>query len=83
MKTLWSYLRKHWATYTMAIIFMLISIALDMMFPKVTEKIVNEVLVDQNYLNFPYLLLAIILIGIGRSVFGYFKEFTFDRTASP
>ena len=79
MKTLWSYLRKHWATYSMAIIFMLISIALDMMFPKITEKIVNEVLVDQNYSNFAYFLLAIILIGIGRSVFGYFKEFTFDK----
>jgi ATP-binding cassette subfamily B protein len=79
MKTLWSYLRKHWATYGMAILFMLLSIALDMMFPKVTERIVNEVLVDQNYRRFPYFLLAIILIGIGRSIFGYFKEFTFDK----
>ena len=79
MKTLWSYLRKHWATYGMAILFMLLSIALDMMFPKVTERIVNEVLVDQNYSRFPYFLLAIILIGIGRSIFGYFKEFTFDK----
>lgn len=79
MTTLGSYVRKHWATYTMAILFMIIAIALDMMFPKVTERIVNEVIISQNFTYFPFLLLAIILIGIGRSVFGYFKEFTFDK----
>ncbi len=79
MNTLGSYVRKHWATYTMAIIFMLIAIALDMMFPKVTEKIVNEVLIGKDFTNFTMLLVAILLIGVGRSFFGYFKEFTFDK----
>lgn len=79
MKTLGSYVQKHWATYTMAIIFMLISIALDMMFPMVTKTIVNDVLVGGVYDNFAFLLVAIMLIGLGRSVFGYFKEFTFDK----
>lgn len=79
MKTLGSYVRKHWATYTMAIIFMIISIALDMMFPKVTKTIVNDVLVGGRLDNFALLLVAIILIGVGRSVFGYFKEYTFDK----
>ena len=79
MKTLGSYVQKHWATYTMAIIFMLISIALDMMFPMVTKTIVNDVLVGGVYDNFAFLLVAIMLIGLGRSVFGYFKEFTFDQ----
>ena len=79
MKTLGSYVQKHWATYTMAIIFMLISIALDMMFPMVTKTIVNDVLVGGVYDNFVFLLVAIMLIGLGRSVFGYFKEYTFDK----
>ncbi len=79
MKTLGSYVQKHWATYTMAIIFMLISIALDMMFPMVTKTIVNDVLVGGVYDNFAFLLVAIMLIGLGRSVFGYFKEYTFDK----
>lgn len=79
MNTLGSYVRKHWATYTMAVIFMILAIALDMLFPKVTEKIVNEVLVGQDYSHFAILLIAIIMIGVGRSVFGYFKEFTFDK----
>ncbi|MBQ1458651.1 MAG: ABC transporter ATP-binding protein [Butyrivibrio sp.] len=79
MKTLGSYVQKHWATYTMAIIFMLISIALDMIFPMVTKTIVNDVLVGGVYDNFAFLLVAIMLIGLGRSVFGYFKEYTFDK----
>lgn len=79
MNTLQSYVRKHWATYTMATLFMLIAIGLDMMFPKVTERIVNEVIVDREFGNFTLYLGAILLIGVGRSVFGFFKEFTFDR----
>ena len=65
----------------MATIFMLIAIALDMMFPKVSGKIVNEVLIGRDFQIFPYLLAAIVLIGVGRSVFGYFKEFTFDTVS--
>ncbi len=63
----------------MAIVFMLIAIALDMMFPKVTERIVNEVLIDKDFTHFTFFLVAIIMIGVGRSFFGYFKEFTFDK----
>lgn len=79
MKTLRSYVRKHIMTYTIAIVFMLFAIALDMMFPKVTKLIVNEVIVGQDFSRFYLYLGAILLIGIGRSVFGYFKEFTFDK----
>ena len=79
MKTLGSYVRKHWATYTMATIFMVIAIALDMMFPKVTAVLVNEVLVKRDFSRFYILLGIILLIGVGRSVFGYIKEFTFDK----
>ena len=79
LKTLGSYVRKHWATYTMATIFMVLAIALDMMFPKVTAVLVNEVLVGRDFSRFYLFLGLILLIGIGRSVFGYFKEFTFDK----
>ncbi len=79
MKTLRSYVREHWLTYSVAIVFMLIAIALDMMFPKVTKLIVNEVIIGQDFSRFYLFLGAIVLIGVGRSVFGYFKEFTFDR----
>ncbi|MCR5557797.1 MAG: ABC transporter ATP-binding protein/permease [Butyrivibrio sp.] len=79
MNTLGSYVKKHWATYTMAIVFMLFAIALDMLYPKITEVIVNEVIVARDFHRLWILLAAILLIGIGRSIFGYFKEFTFDK----
>ena len=63
----------------MAVMFMLIAIALDMIYPKITEIIVNESIVGRDFHRLGILLAAILLIGIGRSVFGYFKEFTFDR----
>ena len=79
MNTLGSYIKKHWATYTMAIVFMLFAIALDMLYPKITEVIVNEVIVARDFRRLSWFLLAILLIGVGRSIFGYFKEFTFDK----
>ena len=79
MKTLGSYVKKHGATYAMAVIFMLIAIALDMMFPKVTERIVNEVIIGRDFTHLTFLLVMILAIGAGRSFFGYFREFTFDR----
>ena len=79
MNTLGSYIKKHWATYTMAIVFMLFAIALDMLYPKITEVIVNEVIVARDFRRLSLFLLAILLIGVGRSIFGYFKEFTFDK----
>lgn len=79
MNSLGSYVRKHWKTYTMAVTFMLFAIALDMLYPKVTKRLVNEVIVGRDFHRLGLFLLTIILIGVGRSIFGYFKEFTFDR----
>ena len=47
-----------------------------------TKIIVNEVFVSQDLGRLPMLLLAIVLCGVGRAIFGYIKEFTFDRTGS-
>jgi ATP-binding cassette subfamily B protein len=63
----------------MAVTFMLFAIALDMLYPKITKKLVNEVIVGRDFHRLGLFLLTIILIGVGRSIFGYFKEFTFDR----
>ena len=82
MTTLGSYVRKHWATYTMAILFMIIAIALDMMFPKVTERIVNEVIIGQNFTYFPFLLLAIILSALAEVYLAILKNLPLTKTAS-
>jgi len=79
LKTLGYYVRRHWMSYTMAIVFMVLAVALDMLFPQITKLITNEVIVDRDFHRFYWLLAAILAIGIGRSFLGYFKEFTFDK----
>ena len=79
MKSIRSYLKKYWGAYAIAVICMLAAIALDMLYPQITKIIVNEVFVGGDFSRFAWLLAAIIIIGLGRCVCGYFKEFTFDK----
>jgi len=79
MKSLGSYVRERWKSYGMALLFMFLAIALDMLYPQITKIIVNETIVGRDFHRFYQLLVAIILIGVGRSVLGYVKEFTFDK----
>ena len=58
---------------------MLLAIGLDMLYPMITKEIVNKVFTSGDLTLLPGLLAAIVLIGVGRSVFGYFKEFTADK----
>lgn len=82
MKKISSYIARYWYCYLFAIVCMIGAIVLDMMYPMITRQIVNQVLVAGQMNILPGLLIAIVLIGIGRSIFGYFKEFTFDKTSS-
>lgn len=82
MKKISSYIARYWYYYLFAIACMVAAIALDMMYPMITKRIVNEVFVGGNMEILPMLLFTIVLIGIGRSVFGYYKEFTFDKASS-
>lgn len=68
--------------YLGAILCLTIGIALDMLSPQVTKSIVDDVIVGGNLSLLKYLLLAILLIGIGRAVFMYIKEFTSDYLGS-
>lgn len=82
MKKLHTYVLKHWTFYLLALISMFIAIGLDMLYPQITKIIVNEVFKSGDMNRLPMLLAAIVLCGIGRAIFGYIKEFTFDRTGS-
>lgn len=76
------YMRKYWFAYLFAVICMILGIALDMMFPMVTKRIVDEVLRKGRLELLNGCLFAILMIGLGRCVVGYFKEYTFDITSS-
>lgn len=82
MKKVSSYMLKYWYYYVLILVCMLIAIGLDMLYPQITKIIVNDVFEGGDLDMLPKLLVAIVLIGIGRSIFGYFKEFTADKTGA-
>lgn len=79
MKKISTYLKKYWFSYVVAIVCLILAIVLDMLAPQITKIIVNEVFIGGDFHRFVWLLVALVAIGIGRAIFGYWKEFTFDR----
>ena len=79
MKKISTYLKKFWLSYVVAIVCLVLAIILDMLSPQITKIIVNEVFIGGDFHRFALLLVSLVVIGIGRAVFGYIKEFTFDR----
>lgn len=81
MKKLRDYVLPFWKSYIFAIVCLILAVVLEMLTPQVTKIIVNEVFVGGDFTRFFGLLAALVLLGLGRSIFGYFKEFTFDRNS--
>lgn len=79
MKKISTYLKRFWLSYVVAIVCLVLAIILDMLSPQITKIIVNEVFIGGDFHRFAWLLFSLVAIGIGRAVFGYIKEFTFDR----
>ncbi len=82
MKKLSSYLWEHKFAYLFAIVSMVISVSLDMLSPQLTRHIVDDVIIGGQRGRLIYLLLGILCVGIGRCVFQYTKEYTFDVTGA-
>lgn len=78
MKKLLKYIARYWYAYVFAIACMVTAIILDMLYPMITRSIVDDVIIDGKMELLGGLLAAIFIIGIGRAIGGYFKEFTFD-----
>lgn len=78
MKPLTHYMRRYWKLYLFGFVSMLISICLDMMSPQITKSIINDVIIGGQMGLLTKLLLGLIGIGVGRAVFQYAKEFTYD-----
>lgn len=82
MKKIRNYIIRYWYVYLFAVGCMVIAIVLDMIYPRLTQRIVDDVIIDGRIEKLTSLLAGIVVVGIGRCVFGYMKEFTFDRYAS-
>lgn len=81
MKKLSHYVLPFWKSYLFATVSLILAILLEMLTPQVTRIIINESFVGGDFSRFAVLLAALVILGIGRSVFGYIKEFTFDRNS--
>lgn len=82
MKKLHTYISRYWYGYLFAVASMITAIVLDMLYPKITQQIVDDVILGGQIGLLTKLLIGIVAVGIGRCVFGYCKEFTFDVLAS-
>ncbi|MDD6058750.1 MAG: ABC transporter ATP-binding protein, partial [Clostridiales bacterium] len=82
MKKLYCYIGRYWCGYAFAVCAMIAAIVLDMIYPKITQEIVDSVILGGQMELLTKLLLGIAAVGIGRCVFGYCKEFTFDLVSS-
>ncbi|MDF2542613.1 MAG: putative rane protein [Herbinix sp.] len=82
MKKLSSYILKYWYAYAAALICMIISVSLDMLWPQVTKSIIDDVIMGGKLNLLTKLLIMILIIGIGRCIFQYLKELIFDLVSS-
>ncbi|WP_288681736.1 ABC transporter ATP-binding protein [uncultured Eubacterium sp.] len=82
MKKISTYIYENKFRYMLAIGSMIIAVALDLMSPQFTKHIVDDVIVGGQIEKLKYLLLGIFAIGVGRCIFQYIKEYTFDCLGS-
>ncbi|MGN0504960.1 MAG: ABC transporter ATP-binding protein [Lachnospiraceae bacterium] len=82
MKKISRYILKYWYLYAFALFCLTSSVALDMLSPQVTKSIIDDVIGDGKTELLLRLLLFILIIGVGRAVFQYLKELTFDLASS-
>lgn len=82
MKKISSYIWEYRFPYLIAIASLLIAVTLDMAAPRLTARVVDDVIVGGNIGELKYLLLGFLGIGLGRCIFQYVKEYTFDKNGA-
>lgn len=81
-KKLSTYIWENKRYYLIAIVSLLLSTSLDMLSPMLTLHIIDDVIVGGDTTKLPYLLGGILLVGVGRCIFQYVKEYHFDKAGS-
>lgn len=79
-KKLSTYIWEQRFPYFLAILSMIIGVSLDLISPQLTKRIIDEVIVGGELYKLNYLLAGILTVGVGRFIFQYIKEYTFDIT---
>ena len=82
MKKISTYIWEHKFAFAFAVLSIVISVSLDMLSPQLTKHIVDDVILNGQLDRLTLLLTGILCVGIGRCIFQYCKEYTFDITGS-
>ena len=82
MKRIRDYIWENKISYLCAVAALLIAVTLDMMAPRLTARMVDNVIIGGKMEELKFLLLGFLGIGLGRCIFQYVKEYTFDKTGS-
>ncbi len=82
MKKISTYIWEQKFAFLFAVVSLIISVVLDMLSPQLTKHIVDDVIIGGQMEKLMPLLFGILCIGIGRCIFQYAKEYTFDATGS-
>lgn len=82
MKPITYHIKKRLPAYLLAILSLFICVALDMLSPQLTKQIIDDVIGAGNLSALKGILIGILIIGLGRLIFGYIKEFVFDVTGA-
>ena len=82
MKKISTYIWEHKFAFGFAILSMIISVSLDMLSPQLTRHIVDDVILNSDLSKLTPLLIGILCVGVGRCIFQYTKEYTFDVVGS-
>lgn len=75
------YIARSWYMYLIALVAMICSIGLDMVYPFITRSLIDDVIVDGRTELLMRLLFGLLSIGLARAVFQFVKEFVFDYTS--
>ena len=75
------YLSRYWKQYIFAIICLIVYEALDMVSPQVAKVLVDDVIRGGKVELLVNLLLILLIVGIGRVLAGYGREYTFDKVS--
>lgn len=82
LKKLSDYIFEKKINYIIAIAALISATLLDLLSPKLTNKVVDDVILGGNIAALKWILLGFLGIGVGRCVFGYIKEVLFDISGS-
>ncbi len=82
MKKVSSYIMEHFWGYLIAVLCLVVGVALDMLSPQLTKLMIDDVILGGRRDILNWLLIGFLIVGLGKCVFMYVKEFLFDVMSS-